>query len=33
MNYLDGNGFMEQDEGKRMCVIKGKEEQLWDKPH
>jgi hypothetical protein len=32
LNYLDGNGFMEQDERGRMCVVKGKEEQLWDKP-
>jgi hypothetical protein len=32
LNYLDGNEFMEQDEGKRMCVVKSKEEQLWDKP-
>jgi hypothetical protein len=31
LNYLDDNGFGEQDEGGRMCVVKGKEEQLWDK--
>ncbi len=30
LNYLDDNGFMEQDEGGRMCVAKG-EEQFWDK--
>jgi hypothetical protein len=23
MKYLDGNGFMGQDEGGRICVIKG----------
>jgi hypothetical protein len=26
MKYLDGNRFMEQDEGGRICVIKGKDE-------
>jgi hypothetical protein len=25
LNYLDGNGFMEQDEKGRMCFVKGKE--------
>jgi hypothetical protein len=25
---LDGNGFMEQDEKGRICVVKGKEEKL-----
>jgi hypothetical protein len=33
LNYLDGNGFMEQDKRGRMCIVKSKEEQLWDKPH
>ncbi len=28
VNYLDGNVFMEQNEGGRICVVKGKEEQL-----
>jgi hypothetical protein len=28
MNYLDGNGFMEQNERRKICVVKGKEEQL-----
>jgi hypothetical protein len=28
VNYLDGNGFMEQDEKGRICVVKGKEEKL-----
>ncbi len=32
MKYLDNNGFQEQDEGGRICVIKGKDEKLWDKP-
>jgi len=26
MKYLDGNGFLEQDEGGWICVIKGKDE-------
>jgi hypothetical protein len=26
IKYLDGNGFLEHDEGRRICVIKGKEE-------
>jgi len=26
MKYLDGNGFLEQDEGGWICVIKGKNE-------
>jgi hypothetical protein len=25
-------GIMEHDEGGRICVIKGKEKKLWDKP-
>jgi len=32
LNYLDGNEFMEQDEGKIMWVVKSREEQLWDRP-
>lgn len=28
MKYLDGNGFLEQDEGGQICVMKGKDEQL-----
>jgi hypothetical protein len=31
LNYLDGNGFMEQDEGRRMCIVKSREERLWDR--
>ncbi len=31
LNYLDGIEFMEQDEGERMCVVKSREEQLWDR--
>lgn len=31
VKYLDGNGFLEQDEGGRICVIKGKDDKLWDK--
>ncbi len=33
VRYLDGNGFVEQDEGKRIHVNKGKNDQLWDKTH
>ncbi len=32
MKYLDGNEFLEQDEAGRICVIKGKDEKLWDRP-
>jgi len=32
VNYLDGNRFMDHDEGGRICVIKGKNDQLWDRP-
>lgn len=32
VKYLDGNGNIEQDEGSIICVVKGKEEQLQDKP-
>lgn len=32
IKYLDGNGYMDQDEGSRICVVQDKEEQLWDKP-
>lgn len=31
VNYLDKNGFMDHDEGGRICVIKGKNKQLQDK--
>ncbi len=27
MKYLDGNKFLEQDEGGQICVINGKDEQ------
>jgi hypothetical protein len=32
VKYLDGNGFMDQDEGGRIYVIKGEKKQLWDRP-
>jgi hypothetical protein len=32
VKYLDGNGFPDQDEGGRIYVIKGKEEQMWERP-
>jgi len=31
MKYLDNNGFQEQDEVGRTCVIKGIDEKLWDR--
>jgi hypothetical protein len=31
MKYLDNNGFQEQDKGGNICVIKGKDENIWDK--
>jgi hypothetical protein len=32
VKYLDGHGFLEQDERKIVCVVKGKDDKLWDKP-
>ncbi len=32
LKYLDGDGFIEQDEKGKMCVVKGKTKQLWDRP-
>jgi hypothetical protein len=32
VKYLDGHGFLEQDEGWRVGVVKGKNEKLWDRP-
>ncbi len=32
VKYLDGNGYIDHDEGGKTCVIKGKEEQLWQRP-
>jgi hypothetical protein len=32
VRYLDGHGFLEQDEGAKVCVMKVKNEKLWDKP-
>jgi hypothetical protein len=29
---LDGHGFLEQDDGKIVCVVKGKDDKLWDRP-
>ncbi len=31
MKYLDNNGFQEQDEGGKICFMKGEDEKLWDK--
>jgi hypothetical protein len=32
VNYLDGKGSFEQDEGGCICVIKGWDDELWDQP-
>ncbi len=32
MKYLDNNGLQENDKGGKICVLKGKDENLWDKP-
>jgi hypothetical protein len=32
VRYLDGHGFLEQDEGRKVYVVKGKNEKLWGKP-
>jgi hypothetical protein len=32
MKYLDWKGFLEHDEGGRICVIKRKDDRLWDTP-
>jgi uncharacterized protein YjhX (UPF0386 family) len=31
IRYLDGHGFLEQDEGGKICVVKGKNEKMWDR--
>ncbi len=30
VRHINGHGFLEQDEGRRVCVVKGKNEKLWD---
>jgi hypothetical protein len=32
VNYLDGKGSFKQDEGGRICVIKGGNDELWINP-
>ncbi len=32
MKYLNGKDFLEQDEGGYICVIKRKDDRLWDRP-
>jgi hypothetical protein len=32
VNYLDGKDFLEQDERGCICVIKGHDGELWDRP-
>jgi hypothetical protein len=29
VNYLNGKGSLEQDEGGHICVIKGRDDELW----
>jgi len=31
VRHINGHGFLEQDEGRRICVVKGKNEKLWDR--
>jgi hypothetical protein len=31
IRYLDGHGFLDQDEGGKICVVKGKNEKMWDR--
>jgi hypothetical protein len=31
VKYLDGHCFLEQDEGGRVCVVKGNDDKLWDR--
>jgi hypothetical protein len=32
VRYLDGQGFLQQDEGGRIYVVKGEDEKLWERP-
>ncbi len=32
LGYVDEQGGLEQDDGKRKCIIKGKDEQQWECP-
>ncbi len=32
MGYVDEQGGLEQHDGKRKCIIKGKHEQQWECP-
>ncbi len=32
MKYPDWKGFLEHDEGGRICVINRKDDRLWDTP-
>ncbi len=30
--YVDEQGGLEQDDGRKKCIIKGKDEQQWECP-
>jgi hypothetical protein len=30
IRYFDGHGFLDHDEGGKVCVIKSKDDQMWD---
>jgi hypothetical protein len=32
VGYVDEQGILEQDDGIRKCIIKGKDEQEWEHP-
>lgn len=32
VNYLDRKDFLKQDERGHICVIKGQDGELWDRP-
>lgn len=31
IRYLDADGFLDQDEGGKICVVKSKNEKMWDR--
>jgi hypothetical protein len=31
VKYLDGHWFLQQGEGGGFCVVKGKDDKLWDR--
>jgi hypothetical protein len=32
VGYVDEQGVLEQDDGRKKCIIKGKDEQQWEHP-